>query len=186
MEKECDPETYAHRDPFKVAIKDATGTLTGFQLQAALQQRGCFPEMADLEYVLLIFSWASSIEDAARAIGALESILSDNGLGKQENSAAIENKTSIPLFSAISSPVPFRLHFTNGKPVRDAALKDAVHRYSAEMVIPYPPGIPVLYPGERISQEAADYLQQLNECGARFQGAADKGLDKIRVFYIGD
>ncbi|HEV2038168.1 MAG TPA: hypothetical protein VGQ96_06120, partial [Candidatus Eremiobacteraceae bacterium] len=51
----------------------------------------------------------------------------------------------------------------------------------AEVVTPYPPGIPVLCPGERITQETIDYLRLEQEAGVHIQGPADEKLRTIRV-----
>ncbi len=51
----------------------------------------------------------------------------------------------------------------------------------AEVVTPYPPGIPVLCPGERITQETIDYLLLEVAAGAHIQGPADEKLRTIRV-----
>jgi arginine/lysine/ornithine decarboxylase len=64
---------------------------------------------------------------------------------------------------------------------RRVPLAAAVGLRAAAMVVPYPPGIPVLYPGELISPETAAYLQQLAEQGARFHGAPDGKLAELEV-----
>jgi arginine/lysine/ornithine decarboxylase len=64
---------------------------------------------------------------------------------------------------------------------RRVPLAAAVGLRAAAMVVPYPPGIPVLYPGELISPDTAAYLQQLAEQGARFHGAPDGKLAELEV-----
>ena len=54
-------------------------------------------------------------------------------------------------------------------------------RTAAEMVIPYPPGIPILYPGEVITVEVVQYLSKLVTLGARFQGVTTADLSTIQV-----
>ena len=51
----------------------------------------------------------------------------------------------------------------------------------AELVAPYPPGIPVLAPGERITEEALDALEQARQAGVRIAYAADASLATVRV-----
>ena len=46
----------------------------------------------------------------------------------------------------------------------------SVGRIAAEWVIPYPPGIPLLAPGELITVEIVDYLQELQACGVSIRG----------------
>jgi arginine decarboxylase len=57
----------------------------------------------------------------------------------------------------------------------------AAGRVSAEVIAPYPPGVPVLSPGERITQSALDVLHQRYAAGARVAYAADPTLATILV-----
>jgi arginine decarboxylase len=57
----------------------------------------------------------------------------------------------------------------------------AFGRIAAELVSPYPPGVPVLAPGERISQEAVDYLTTGVEAGMLIPDAADPSMETLRV-----
>jgi lysine decarboxylase len=54
-------------------------------------------------------------------------------------------------------------------------------RVSAEMVTPYPPGIPVLGPGEAISAEIIAYLQEGARAGLKVHGPEDRTLGSLRV-----
>ena len=58
---------------------------------------------------------------------------------------------------------------------------DAVGRVSAEAIAGYPPGIPVLLPGERITDEVIEYLRSLKAVGARLHGASDPDFKTICV-----
>jgi arginine decarboxylase len=61
------------------------------------------------------------------------------------------------------------------------AVQDAVGRVSAESIAGYPPGIPALLPGERITEEAVAYLRELRDSGARLHGASDPAFRTIVV-----
>jgi arginine decarboxylase len=49
------------------------------------------------------------------------------------------------------------------------------------MICPYPPGIPITAPGDRLTPEVVDYLQQLAAAGVMVEGAADETLETFRV-----
>ena len=74
-------------------------------------------------------------------------------------------------------------------PPRDAFLghaeqvdvDDAIGRISCESIASYPPGVPALLPGERISAATIAYLRQLAASGARLHGAPDPGFQTINV-----
>jgi arginine decarboxylase len=52
---------------------------------------------------------------------------------------------------------------------------------AAESVTPYPPGVPVLAPGEIVTEAVIDYLKQIVSIGAFIEGASDPSLRKLRV-----
>jgi arginine decarboxylase len=52
---------------------------------------------------------------------------------------------------------------------------------SGELITVYPPGIAVIYPGEEITPEIIEYLQQVREMGVHIQGAADPTLTSLLV-----
>jgi arginine/lysine/ornithine decarboxylase len=53
------------------------------------------------------------------------------------------------------------------------------------MIVPYPPGIPVLCPGERISEEVVRYLAQLVKMGARIHGMIAGEIPMLPVLIAG-
>jgi len=57
----------------------------------------------------------------------------------------------------------------------------AVGRVSAELVAPYPPGIPVLAPGEEITADTVETLDQARAAGVRIAYAADPTLATVSV-----
>jgi arginine decarboxylase len=65
--------------------------------------------------------------------------------------------------------------------VEQVPVEEAAGRIAAEMVSPYPPGVSVLAPGERISQDALDYLTSGVAAGMLIPDAADSELKTVRV-----
>ncbi len=63
----------------------------------------------------------------------------------------------------------------------DPRVLDAVGRIAADQITPYPPGIPVILPGERINQEVIDYLRTGLDAGMTLPDPADPSLKTIRV-----
>lgn len=66
-------------------------------------------------------------------------------------------------------------------PAEQVPVSAAVGRVAAELVTPYPPGIPVLAPGERITRAALDYLTSGVRAGMLIPDAADPELGTLRV-----
>lgn len=169
-------------DPFKVTMKDARNRLSGFELKDALEEHGCFIELADPQAVLLVFSLASTEEDVDKLLQALESIskaIKDLPEGKGGDTLRGFSSTVMP---GLSEPVSFdeSVYYQQGAVL--VALEDSVGMMSAEMVVPYPPGIPALCPGERISAEVTRYLMQLTAMGARIHGLVEGEQAMLSVF----
>ena len=68
---------------------------------------------------------------------------------------------------------------------RSSPSTTAVGRVSAESIAGYPPGIPALLPGERITTELVAYLRELKAAGARLHGASDPEFRTICVLRAG-
>ena len=82
-----------------------------------------------------------------------------------------------------SAPISFSLKPIDRERLESVPLAKSAGRKAAEMVIPYPPGIPILYPGEDITAEMEQRLLALRHAGAKCQGISDptrKPLSFIR------
>jgi arginine/lysine/ornithine decarboxylase len=60
-------------------------------------------------------------------------------------------------------------------------IKESIGRIAAEQVTPYPPGIPAILPGERISAGVIDYLRSGKAATMVIPDAADPSLKTLRV-----
>lgn len=180
-------EGYDTADPFKVAIYDGTQTLSGAELKERLEEQGIYVEMTDGRHVLLVFTPASSRADLDRVVGVLANICLDVPAQKKELHAPISNILKLPYYTQISSPIVFDLREISreGREVgayRQVSVEDAVGKRSADMVIPYPPGIPYLYPGEVITDTVAEALLQLAANGIKFQGTEFGQTHKLKIY----
>ena len=61
-------------DPLAIVLYDKSGQRSGFELQKHLEQHGCFAEMADPRYVVLVFGIQTSLEDMRRLQQAIETL----------------------------------------------------------------------------------------------------------------
>ncbi|WP_152395795.1 aminotransferase class I/II-fold pyridoxal phosphate-dependent enzyme [Paenibacillus guangzhouensis] len=175
---------YSSLDPFKLTVRDRTGRYSGYELQEKLEELGCVPEMSDVVHVVFVFTLGSTMEDAKALFHALEQIHSCYGeVGNSHISIEKKDHTNFLHHTStlISDPVPFRLQPLAADAWETVSLEQAIHREVAEMVIPYPPGIPLLYPGEWITEEMMLFLEQLSQQGAKCQGVHDTTLKTLRV-----
>jgi arginine decarboxylase len=58
---------------------------------------------------------------------------------------------------------------------------DPVGRIAAEMISPYPPGVPAILPGERFTEAVVDYLRAGKAAGMTIPDASDPELETFRV-----
>ncbi|MYY84912.1 MULTISPECIES: ornithine decarboxylase [unclassified Streptomyces] len=63
----------------------------------------------------------------------------------------------------------------------DVPVDEAAGRIAAEMITPYPPGIPVVLPGERLTEPVLTYLRSGVRAGMNLPDAADSSLETVRV-----
>ena len=66
-------------------------------------------------------------------------------------------------------------------PQEAVAVKDAAGRIAAESLAAYPPGIPNVLPGERLTAATLEYIQTAIDHGGSLRGASDRRLRTIRV-----
>ena len=66
-------------------------------------------------------------------------------------------------------------------PHETVSVKDAIGRISTEIIAPYPPGIPVLVPGEEITKRTIEELRAARRAGVRIAYAADSTLETFQV-----
>lgn len=155
---------------------------TGFELERMLRfQYNMQIELSDLRNVVALITIGHREADISRLVGAMSDIA-----GRRPGAA---NRESAPWPQKNGS----RPHAPARPPVRmtprDAFMADsdtipfaqAAGRVCAEFVIPYPPGIPALCPGEEITQDLIEYLRLEVDAGAHIQGAYDPALENIRT-----
>lgn len=175
------------QDPFKIVLSDAKNRLSGYALKEQLELRGCYPELADPKHVLCVFSIASTLRDGERLAEALMDI--DKAAGEPPLSESVYMKVKSEVFKgSISEPVAFGWAQAehDSYEVDMLPVAECAGRRAAEMIVPYPPGIPVLYPGERITKQMAAYLERLTVLGSRFHGYDVAKSGRVPVYQAGE
>lgn len=123
----------------------------GFAVEAALQGMGIYPEMADRSHVVFIVTDCDTSEDFQRLRRGLDAL----GLRNQRR---IPCPLPHPLPLPEQSLTPRQAVFA---PRRDCPWSEAAGAVAAEQLSPYPPGVPVIAPGERIQKKTLAYLEQM-------------------------
>lgn len=164
-------------DPTKLLIDVHGLGMTGFDVEEILRNRfGVTPEMSDLVSIICLVTIGDSQESIDRLVAAFAWLsasrrpVSPGGASLRSSGDAIA-----PGAQAMS---PRDAFFA---PSRTVALDDAVGQVSAELVIPYPPGIPVLAPGDVIEERKLAYLRHGAAAGMYISGPADPELRTIQI-----
>ncbi len=179
---DADTASVLQVDPLRVVLYDSSGQRSGFELQKLLEQHGCFAEMADPIYVVLVFGIQTSMQDINKLQQAIETI-SNSSRGTEQWPKGLDQHSMTDGFEWTSvQPVSFKKTAFKNKAIQRIPIQLAEGRLSAEMITPYPPGIAILYPGEKITAVMVNYIQYLSDAGAKFQGAIDPSLATISIF----
>ncbi|MCB1172550.1 MAG: aminotransferase class I/II-fold pyridoxal phosphate-dependent enzyme [Leptospiraceae bacterium] len=145
---------------------------TGFEIERRLRQEyNIQVELADLNVIMAMITIGDTQADVDRLIAALEKIASRS---RKQNFTRVSQMPDMPDLIVI----PRDAFYSHQKSV---ALEDSVNEISGEMVMSYPPGIPVICPGERITRDIIDYINILKEHNCHLQGTADPFVNNIRV-----
>jgi arginine decarboxylase len=171
-------------DPTKMTVRVTGMGYTGYEASAILRRRyNIQVELADLFNVVALFTIGTTEEAADRLVTAFEDMArEDRPLDMYAPSGILEQRLKRGTYHMPTTP-PMRML------PREAFLADtefvefrkSVGRICAETISPYPPGIPVISPGEEITPELIDYLRLELKAGVRIQGPHDDQLRKIRV-----
>jgi arginine decarboxylase len=162
-------------DPMRIVI-DVRGTgRTGYEIADALRRSyDTHVELPTQATIVFIVGLGETVAALRRLAGDVEEVV--KRIAQRGATAAIVGPATT-------------LHNEMAVPPREAFLGDAeqvsvgdsVGRISCESIASYPPGIPALLPGERISVETVDYLTELAVAGARLHGASDPEFRTINV-----
>jgi lysine decarboxylase len=164
-------------DRAKVAINVSGAGATGLGVEDDLIAAGMPVELADRDTVVPIVSMSDDFGSVDRFV---------DGVRDSVERQRAHPRPVLPSVSwtvdpeVVMSPrdAYFAAHRTVGA-------MDAVGEVSAELVAPYPPGIPVLAPGERITAAAVDGLRQAMADGTQVRYAADPTLSTLQVVASG-
>ena len=165
----------AARDPLRLVI-DVRGTgATGYEMASALRSNfDTQVELATQATIVLVLGIDEMPRELERFVHDLTSIAST-----MERPGLTEEVTLATGTFENEVVMPPREAFLGASDV--VAVDDSIGRISAEAIAGYPPGIPVLLPGERITDEVIDYLRELKNSGARLHGASDPAFRTICV-----
>jgi len=151
---------------------------SGIEVERVLRDRfGVAPEMSDLVGIVCLISIGDTRESIDRLINALTA-LERTPLPRTGRIDSLLRSSAAAVATGPQALSPRDAHFA---PAQALSLAAAAGRIAAELVVPYPPGIPALIPGEVITSDKVAYLRMVTEAGMHICGTADPELATIRV-----
>jgi arginine decarboxylase len=171
-------------DPTRLTVDVAGLGLTGLEADEILHEElGVTAELPELRHLTFIVSIGNTLADGERCLEGFKILQSRCADGGEKHHAFLL-ATVTPPRPAVSQPLvaPRAAFFAE---VAVLPAQAAVGRLSAETISPYPPGIPVIVAGERITGEALASLNAVKRQGGYITGCSDLSLNTIKVLNLG-
>ncbi|USK59903.1 aminotransferase class I/II-fold pyridoxal phosphate-dependent enzyme [Peribacillus asahii] len=167
-------------DPLKVSIRSTQG-LSGYEVQALLEEAGIYSELADPRNVLFVLPLLKKEQfyPLRQTIEQIQGALKGK-TGQNSTSSMIQWKEEAIITTLVISYSDMKQMKT-----KQVLLNEAIGQVSAEMVIPYPPGIPFIMPGEMITAEKVATLKHLLAHKSRFHGGQALTSGELIVYESG-
>jgi lysine decarboxylase len=162
-------------DPLRLAVDVRDTGATGHHFAARLREHDAHMELAAETVVVATFGMGGEAQALVeRLLATIELVVAE--LSAEEPDEPIRfapppawGPLEMPLRDAFLSPqepIPF---------------DQAAGRIAAEALAAYPPGIPNVLPGERLTRETLDFIAETIAHGGHLRGATDRTLSTIRV-----
>ncbi|WP_085522398.1 aminotransferase class I/II-fold pyridoxal phosphate-dependent enzyme [Tuberibacillus sp. Marseille-P3662] len=166
-------DTVIATDPLKVLM--SYQGCSGTHLQKVLESYHIYTEMAGEDYVVLVFPLSPFNSDQVMASiqSACDDIKQNHALYQSQYQEKMDDK---PRRLALS------YHSQEQTTTHLVSLDDAVGQIAAETIIPYPPGVPMVLQGERISQTTIFKINQLIQQNRYFQDNKNIAHGVINVY----
>jgi arginine decarboxylase len=167
----------AGRDETMILL-DVTGLgISGFQAADWLyEHRRVGAEHHDLHHLMFLVTVADEERMIERLITAMRDLVDaapQIGAGRE--------LPSLPPVSQLVGDYVITPRDAFLGTTRRVKLADAAGEIAAEPVSPYPPGVPLLVPGQRIHDGHIEFLRKGLEAGMSVKGVSDPALDEVRV-----
>lgn len=144
--------------------------INGYELDALLRERGIFCELSDSRFVMAMSGLGSKRKDYELLISALNEI-AEEARESGRNSARCEEDEIVLMDELYRHGEIFDVPSETERIVA----RECEGKISAQALIPYPPGIPIIVPGERIDSEKIRVLEKLYKDGVSVIGLDENG-----------
>ena len=156
-------EVIETNDPLKVLVRQKE--VSGYTLQSILEQEGVYSELADERQVLFVLPLLTTQHSypITRIYDALTIAVEKIQQGDVPDAQVKESSNKQEVAIATKTVSKTELNWIEAQFAKDRQLADSI--------IPYPPGIPLMFGGEQLHEQKIDEVCRMIEAGAKFQGA---------------
>ncbi|OBQ24156.1 MAG: arginine decarboxylase [Anabaena sp. WA113] len=163
-------------DQTRLTVNVSKIKFTGFASEEILDKKfHVTPEFSSWQNLTFIISLGNTKTDIQKLIQGLNNLTHVIPLTSECQPC---NNINDAIIASIMSISPREAFFANSEAIPIAETQE---RICAEIICPYPPGIPVLMPGEIITKSALEYLQEIQNMGGFISGCADETLQTVKV-----
>jgi arginine/lysine/ornithine decarboxylase len=171
-------------DRSKINIDSGGLSMTAAQLEEALIKRGIVPELTTGNILMLMTGIGNTREDYDRLLSALKQIIREKRQQLGSSSPSPSDQKGAPhTDSVLMSRARTHLPPPSGKTQLFAIPKkwkripliEAEGKICASSIIPYPPGIPLVCPGEMFDKDTITYIKALRDAGEKVIGVNENG-----------
>ena len=153
----------AKLDFTKINLDMSAYGLSGAELEHLLMEKGIYAELTTGNILMCMTGIGNTKADMEKLLEALREIAASHPLAegkKQTPPAVLEARFELCAVPAKKERIPLEM---------------GAGRICASSIIPYPPGIPFICPGERITEEVITYIAALREAGEKVIGVNAEG-----------
>ena len=161
-------------DSTKVMVNVRELGVTGVYVGDELRQSGIAVELVDRDNILFLLTYADDNQEIDEIIGKI--VLLFMTLVASQKKVIAQTNYNLPLPRQVLLP---RVAFYAAK--KECLFKEAMGEICAESISFYPPGIPIIVPGEELTEEIIMYCQELKAAGIPVSGPKDSDLESIQV-----
>lgn len=172
-EEIIDGDTTYDFDPTKLSVHTRKVGLAGVEVYDLLRDEyGIQVEFGDISNFLAIVSAGDREFEIERLIASLSEI--NRLYGKDDISGMLDHEYINPDVAMVPQKAFYSLK-------KSLPIQESKGKICGEFVMCYPPGIPILAPGERITEEVIQYIQYAKAKGSFLTGTEDLQVENVNV-----
>lgn len=156
-------------DHTKINLDMSAYGIDGLELEELLNERAIFPELVTGNIVMCMTGIGNKRCDYERLLEALKEIAAEHRLCEESCGTTTAPKAT----QAVTMKRLQQVAIPSAK--ESVSMEEAAGRVCAASIIPYPPGIPIICPGEIIDQQVLDYCADLRARGEKVMGIDERG-----------